>query len=86
MWSLDSETLLATTSDNKVLHLKKDGGGLADGGVVGRCFFVYTLSDKISEDKSAENLACCRKFCPLKFIPNPGKFFENLRFCLIMRL
>ena len=28
--------------------------------------FGYTLSDKISADKTAENLTCCRKFCPLK--------------------
>ena len=26
-----------------------------------------TLSDKFSADKSAENLACCRKFCPPNF-------------------
>ena len=32
-------------------------------------FYCNALSDKISADKSAENLACCRKFCPPKFCP-----------------
>ena len=29
-----------------------------------------TLSDKISADKSAENMACCRTFCPPKNVVN----------------
>ena len=33
-----------------------------------------TLSDKISADKSAENLAYCRKFCP-------PKNFVGRKFC-----
>ena len=35
---------------------------------------VDTLSDKISADKSAENMACCRKFCP-------PKNFVRRKFC-----
>jgi len=34
IWSRDSETLIAATSDDKLYHLKKDGGGLTDEGVV----------------------------------------------------
>ena len=29
---------------------------------------AFTLSDKISADESAENLSCCRKFCPPKIL------------------
>ena len=32
----------------------------------------YTLSDKISADKTAENPTCCRKFCPIRYLLNPG--------------
>ena len=37
-------------------------------------FKQATLSDKISADKSAENLASCRKFCP-------PKYFVRRKFC-----
>ena len=43
-----------------------------------------TLSDKISADKSAENLAWCRKFCPPKnFVRRkfcPPKYFVRRNF------
>ena len=35
----------------------------------------FTLSDKISADKTAENLTCCRIFCP-------QKSFVRRKFCL----
>ena len=45
---------------------------------------VYTLSDKISADKSAEILPCCRKFCPPKnFVRRkfcPPKYFVRRNF------
>ena len=43
--------------------------------------FVITLSDKISADKTAENLTCCRKFCPPKSFVHrklcPPKYFVH---------
>ena len=47
----------------------------------------YTLSDKISSDKTAENLICCWKFCPIITLEvlrchlnNPFHWFHTLKF------
>ena len=40
----------------------------------------FTLSDKISVDKSAKNLVCCRKFCPPKILS--AEIFCPLKFTM----
>ena len=47
--------------------------------IPGKIVLKFTLLDKISADKSAENQTCCRKFCPPKILSAekfcPPKYF-----------
>ena len=82
----------ATTTDNNNPGVKFTKGGNkkstgTDAGMKVRKYLTFvtrkliTLSDKISADKTAENLTCCRKLCPPKGLVRrkfcPPKYFVH---------